>query len=201
MECNLRNNKGQFVKGFYQGSGFKKGIIPWNKGTKGICKSNKTSFKQGVASWNKDMTGLPGRHTMEHSEETKQKISEAIKKQWQEGKTNGFKKGKLHWNWKNGATNERQRIESSKEYKNWRKSIFERDDYTCVFCGIHGGNLNADHIKPFSLFPKLRLELDNGRTLCLDCHRTTETYGNRKKVYGFAGGIGLLSGIFSSILF
>jgi ribosomal protein S14 len=27
--------------------GFKKGITPWNKGTKGIMKSNKTSFKKG----------------------------------------------------------------------------------------------------------------------------------------------------------
>ena len=26
---------------------FKKGLIPWNKGTKGICKSNFSSFKKG----------------------------------------------------------------------------------------------------------------------------------------------------------
>lgn len=26
---------------------FRKGMVPWNKGTKGVCKSNKTSFKPG----------------------------------------------------------------------------------------------------------------------------------------------------------
>jgi len=33
---------------------FKKGMIPWNKGTKGVMKPNKTSFKKGkkAKNWN-----------------------------------------------------------------------------------------------------------------------------------------------------
>jgi DNA-binding CsgD family transcriptional regulator len=31
----------------YQKGQFKKGLKPWNKNTKGLCKSNKTSFKKG----------------------------------------------------------------------------------------------------------------------------------------------------------
>ena len=31
---------------------FEKGVIPWNKGTKGVCKANKTTFKKGNKSWN-----------------------------------------------------------------------------------------------------------------------------------------------------
>jgi len=79
-----------------------------------------------------------------------------------------------------GKTPEAQKIRMSKEYRIWRKAVFERDDYTCVFCGQHGGKLNADHIKRFSDFPELRLAIDNGRTLCEECHKKTDTFGNKK---------------------
>ena len=42
----------------------------------------------------------------------------------------------------------------------------------CIIGGKgHGSKLNADHIKPFSLYPELRLIVENGRTLCVDCHK------------------------------
>lgn len=50
------------------------------------------------------------------------------------------------------------------------------------WCFQKGGNLNADHIKPFSQFPELRFAINNGRTLCIDCHRKTETWGAKAKV-------------------
>lgn len=80
-----------------------------------------------------------------------------------------------------GKTDEQKRIRTSVDYRLWRLSVFERDNFTCQLCGTRGGKLNADHIKRFSDFPELRLELSNGRTLCEDCHRKTETYGNRGK--------------------
>ena len=61
----------------------------------------------------------------------------------------------------------------------WRRQVYERDDYTCVKCGERGGRLNADHIKPVSLFPELVIDLSNGRTLCVACHRDTPTFSNR----------------------
>jgi hypothetical protein len=85
--------------------------------------------------------------------------------------------GKRPWNYE-GKTPINQCIRKSNEYKLWRKAVFERDNYTCVWCGKRG-DIEADHIKPFSLYPALRFAIDNGRTLCKDCHRKTDTYGNK----------------------
>lgn len=82
-------------------------------------------------------------------------------------------RGENNSNWQGGINDINSAIRHSKEYKKWRIFIFNRDNYTCQKCGQVGGELNADHIKPFSLFPKLRFNFDNGRTLCVSCHRET----------------------------
>lgn len=87
-------------------------------------------------------------------------------------------KGEKNPNWKGGITPVNKAIRSSFEYKEWRKSVFSRDDWTCQECGLRGDKvyLHADHIKPFAYFPELRLDLSNGRTLCVDCHKKTDSY-------------------------
>lgn len=62
-------------------------------------------------------------------------------------------------------------IRNSSAYTNWRKAVFDRDEYTCQICGQKGGKLNAHHIKQFAYFPELRLDINNGITLCEECHR------------------------------
>lgn len=79
--------------------------------------------------------------------------------------------------WKGGITHVNAQIRSSSEYKQWRRDVMRRDKWTCVKCGYKGKNIHADHIKPFFLFPELRLDVSNGRTLCKTCHRNTPTYG------------------------
>lgn len=88
--------------------------------------------------------------------------------------------GPNHYNWRGGITPKHQAIRNSQKYKKWRQAIFERDDFTCVWCGIRGYKLNADHIKSFADNPHLRFEIDNGRTLCIDCHKKTANYAGRK---------------------
>ncbi len=85
-------------------------------------------------------------------------------------------KGENHWNWQGGITPANIKIRHSLEMRLWRQAILKRDDYTCIWCGQIGGRLEADHIKSFSQFPELRFAIDNGRTLCLPCHKTTDSY-------------------------
>ena len=128
-----------------------KGRIPWNKNKKtGLVP--KTVFKRGQRAWNRGMK----RWWKSSTEFTSEKV-----------------KGEKNNNWRGGITPENHRIRSSANYKQWRSSIFERDNYTCQDCGRIGGDLQADHIKPFAYFPKLRFEPSNGRTLCIPCHRKT----------------------------
>lgn len=95
------------------------------------------------------------------------------------GKGNKIK-GDKNPNWRGGSTEINQGPRFTNAYKKWRLSVLKRDGRKCVFCGSTE-NLEADHIKPFAEYPELRLEIDNGRTLCNSCHRKTPTYGARKK--------------------
>ena len=84
-------------------------------------------------------------------------------------------KGKFPWE----KTN--QEIRNSKKCAEWRLSVFERDEYTCAICRKVGGRLNAHHIKPFSKFPNDRFDVDNGITLCEECHK--RVHKERNPVY------------------
>lgn len=64
----------------------------------------------------------------------------------------------------------KQREYTKREYVEWRKKVFKRDNYTCQHCFAHGGYLEADHIKPYFLFLELALDINNGQTLCRNCH-------------------------------
>ena len=124
------------------------------------------------------------------SAERKKAISESKK-----GKRNIKSQRENHWNWKGGLTPLHKTIRYSLKYIEWRKSVFEKDNFMCVFCFIrskkeHRVNLNADHIKPFALILKENnikniveavmctelWDINNGRTLCVNCHRKTKTY-------------------------
>ncbi len=98
-------------------------------------------------------------------------------------RTLGKNLGEENAAWKGGITPINLAIRTSFEYTQWRKSVFVRDGFTCVLCGAYGVQLHADHIKAFSTHPHLRLELTNGRTLCIPCHKKTDNYAGRAKIH------------------
>lgn len=122
----------------------------------------------GKPSWNKDIP---------MTEETRKRLNEAYAKNppryWlgkhrSEATNKKISKknlGKIAWNkglecpqfsgennpkWKGGVTPLYDRIRRLLEYKEWRASVYERDNYTCQECGSQeSGIFNAHHIKPF----------------------------------------------------
>ncbi len=120
---------------------FKKGNIPWNKGSKGLQRS---IFKNKKVPW-------------------------LVKYQ--------FKEKELHPNWRGGISRDKHSITSPK-YKKWRKEVFERDNYICQICfgedermfGEKEFSLEAHHIKRWADHKELRYVVNNGITLCRECH-------------------------------
>lgn len=78
--------------------------------------------------------------------------------------------GENNPHWKNGLTPINQRQRRHVKYQDWRTSVFKRDNYTCQDCGQVGGCLHAHHVKSYSKYPELRIDIDNGKTLCTSCH-------------------------------
>lgn len=170
----------------------KKGLqVAWNKGKKmsDFTKDKISKFRKGKSfeklkgkgngmfgkkSWNSGLKGLIGYNKgRKFSKEVRQKTS-----------------GSNHYNWKGGEKSINKLIRKCYEYRQWVQDVFKRDDWTCQECGIKGVELNAHHIKQFALIIKenniktLQEALDcyelwnfeNGQTLCLLCHKKTDSY-------------------------
>ena len=165
----------------------------WNKGKIGIY-SEETKRKIGLCHKGKILSeenkkklieggGMLGKH---HSEETRKKLSEAQKRNPSRGmlgkrhtketckKLSTIHKGKNAGEkshlWKGGITSENKKQRNSLEFKAWRNSVFERDDFTCQKFNVRGGKLVSHHIKNFAQFPELRFSVDNGITLSERAH-------------------------------
>jgi len=84
---------------------------------------------------------------------------------------NGAQKGPRNPNWKGGATEPVRRLRASREYAEWRRTVFGRDGYRCARCGAKDQYLHAHHVVPVSEHPDLALVVSNGTTLCAACHQ------------------------------
>ena len=92
-------------------------------------------------------------------------------------------RGENHPNYNsNIPIEERVEKRAYSEYWDWRNKVYERDGYTCQCCHDNkGGNLNAHHILNYSEHKDLRIDVNNGITLCNKCHKEFHNkYGNKK---------------------
>ena len=68
-------------------------------------------------------------------------------------------------------------------YKDFRRKVYERDNFTCKICGDNkGNNLVVHHINGFKWDVRNRMEVDNGVTLCTLCHNEFHRMYGRKDV-------------------
>jgi 5-methylcytosine-specific restriction endonuclease McrA len=79
--------------------------------------------------------------------------------------------GENHPSWKHEITREERLFQRNyPEYREWRTKVFERDNFTCQFCGIKGAKLEAHHLDGYNWCKEKRIDVDNGKTLCEECH-------------------------------
>jgi hypothetical protein len=171
---------------------FKKRIA-WNKGLKmsgDFCKKislRTKGKKQSKETIEKRVLKLKGK---KRTQEFKDLISKLKK-----GKPQYWQRGENHYNWKGGKVSLNRQIWHSLMYFDWRSKIFIRDNWTCQTCGKRGCHLEAHHIITVNnLIKKYNLKtiedvercadfwiIDNGVTLCKDCHNLTKGYP--KQIY------------------
>ena len=131
--------------------------------------TGRTHFKKGMTPWNKGKE-----YPIKHEKQFKKGCIP-----WNKG-MKGFNAGEDNPRWNGGTSRAYKTGYYSVEYKEWRKRVFERDNYTCKDCGATG-YLTAHHIKSFAHHPDSRYNLDNGKTLCEPCHAKTDNYKGRAK--------------------
>lgn len=90
--------------------------------------------------------------------------------------------------YKGGITPLNRSIRAMFQMRNWKRSVFKRDNWTCQSCFKRGGDLNAHHLMPFAYIMKkysiqsisdaIKCEqlwdVKNGLTMCIDCHNLTK---------------------------
>jgi len=128
------------------------------------------------------------------------------------GRSTEYNKGDKHYRWKGGITELTALIRNLIENREWKRQVFQRDNWTCRECNIKYTKqtpvyMEAHHRRAFSLLMQdflkeysqfsptedketlTRLattykpfwEIENGITLCEDCHSLKGTRPDKQK--------------------
>lgn len=132
----------------------------------------------------KEFYATPGQIKKDYGNFCSISCSKVGNEPWNKGKACPELAGENNPAWKGGTATEYELIKGSREYKLWRKSVYERDFYTCQACGAKtnrktGVKIHAHHILSFADFPHKRLDISNGITLCKSCH--WEAHGRKEQ--------------------
>lgn len=170
---------------------YRKLVSEKHKGTKRPPRSNEWKTKQREANKGKVLP-VETRNKMSRSHlgkkftnEHKCKIANALR-------------GRKGSNWRGGISSPSMLIRKSPKYSEWRTMVYLRDNWTCRKCNKYGGIIDVHHIKSFSTLMKEARkymplfdiytagllyaplwDLNNGVTLCRDCHKKTKSYIRR----------------------
>lgn len=146
-------------------------------------KMSRKAKENGIGKWNKDR---------KWDEKRKRKWGIKIKEEYKIGNRKSWNKGRKM------TLEERKKLSNAKrkkwdlsgrkrkikrahhtnnqiEYIEWRKSVFQGDDWICQKCERKSGirrpiYLVAHHKESWADYPNLRYKTDNGITLCRGCH-------------------------------
>lgn len=182
----MRDKLGRFVKGCKMPEDMKKKSSNGRKGILSLLKGKRLSeeHKRKIS-----ITMIGRKRPKEfcerlrevnlgkkHSDETKKKLSE-LQKGLHRNRDTEFKKGQTvgskNYNWRGGKSFEKYSINWTKTLK---RSIRERDNFTCQKCGKEQKNklFSVHHID----YNKKNCNPENLITLCRSCHMKTNF--NRK---------------------
>ncbi len=115
---------------------------------------------------------------------------------WNKGKICPQMQGERQHLWKGGISKIYKTGYQSPQYRQWRRDVFIRDEFTCQECGVKHIYLTAHHIKSFakiikensikSLQEALKCkelwDINNGKTVCEKCHSKIDKYRARFKI-------------------
>lgn len=87
--------------------------------------------------------------------------------------------GRSPWNKIGDGITPKEKLERAKFRKTVQKEVLKRDNYACQMCNKRGCYLHVDHIQPWAEYVELRFDINNCRTLCVDCHYLV-TFGKEK---------------------